>query len=88
MIESLKQKVTFKQQNMLRGTFENGFDLIACRNVVIYFSDEAKCHLYNGFHRSLKDGGTLFMGATEALLDAASLGLERMHNCFYHKAVH
>lgn len=40
--EIIKRKVEFKQHDLLNGPVEEGFDLIICRNVVIYFSDEAK----------------------------------------------
>ena len=56
-----------------------------CRNVVIYFSDEAKRMLYTGFYNSLKEKGVMFIGATETLLDASGLGLERIHSCFYRR---
>ena len=81
----LKHKVEWKRQNLLSETFERNFDLIVCRNVVIYFTDEAKDSLYKGFHHSLNPSGNLFIGATETLLNASSLGFERLHNCFYRK---
>ena len=87
VIDSIKRRVDFKRHNLLKDSFEHGFDLIMCRNVVIYFSDEAKRTLYTGFYNSLKEGGIMFIGATETLLDASGLGLVRIHNCFYRKPV-
>lgn len=83
--DSLKRKITFRQQNMLKDKFDRGFDLIVCRNVVIYFTDEAKSLLNQGFRDSLKDNGVLFIGATETLLDAQNLGFKRLHASFYSK---
>ena len=85
LTDYLKKKVTFRKQNLLTDVFESGFDLVMCRNVVIYFSDEAKDRLYRGFHRSLIDNGILFIGATESLLNAGDVGFTRVDNCFYRK---
>jgi chemotaxis protein methyltransferase CheR len=85
VIDELRKKVTFRQHDLLRDRFESGFDLIICRNVVIYFSDNAKKGLYGKFNSSLKEGGLLFIGATEALMDAAAMGFVRVDNCFYRK---
>lgn len=84
--EDLKRRVEFRSHNLLNGPFEQGFDLIICRNVVIYFSDEAKDKLNRGFYRSLKDHGVLFIGGTETLLDAQGLGFERMCTSYYQKS--
>jgi len=80
-----RAKVEFKQLNLLRDTFESGFDLIICRNVVIYFNNEAKANLMGKFYRSLKDGGMLFMGASETMAVSPDTGFERISNCFYRK---
>ena len=75
----------FRRHNLLQDPFEGGFDLVMCRNVVIYFADAAKRRLNEGFVRSLKDGGVLFIGATEAMLDSREVGLERLSPAFYLK---
>ncbi len=54
---SLRAKVQFRQHDLLRDPFENDFDLIVCRNVVIYFTDESKKSLYRRFAASLRTGG-------------------------------
>lgn len=82
---SVKQYVEFKNHNLLRDPFESGFDLVICRNVVIYFSDEAKNGLYRGFHRALKEDGVLFIGGTETMLGSNDIGFERLHNSFHCK---
>ena len=40
--DEIKKTVTFKQQNLLKDRYDTGFDLIVCRNVMIYFTEEAK----------------------------------------------
>jgi chemotaxis protein methyltransferase CheR len=83
--DKVKKFVEFRQQNLLVDKFERSFDLILCRNVMIYFSDEAKSKLHQGFCDSLKEGGVLFLGGTEGLADAKGLGLTRLNNSIYQK---
>lgn len=83
-----KSIVEFQQQNLLAGNFEHSFDLILCRNVMIYFSDAAKSQLHEQFCRSLKEDGILFLGGTEGLADAKSLGLVRLYSSIYQKSLH
>jgi len=77
--------VTFARHDLLRDPMRNGFDLIACRNVVIYFTDEAKLRLYRGFAAALRPGGILFIGATESILDARGAGLVPLRPGFYQR---
>lgn len=81
--ENLRKKVLFRQHDLTRDSFEKAFDLIICRNVLIYFTDEAKKRLKSRFYDSLKIHGVLFVGATETMLDASEIGLQRLYPCFY-----
>ncbi len=81
----IRSRVRFKEQNLLTDRFEQNFDLILCRNVVIYFSDAAKFELNRKFSKSLKTGGILFIGGTEAILNPQDFGLERDSAAFYRK---
>jgi chemotaxis protein methyltransferase CheR len=83
--DRLLRKVEFRRQDLFGVDFEREFDLILCRNVVIYFSDEAKRDLNMKFVQSLKDEGVLFIGATESMLDANEVGLEKITSAFYRK---
>lgn len=83
--EDIKSCVEFKRHNLLLDPFEKGFDLILCRNVVIYFTDEAKLELYKRFFDSLKPGGVLFVGGTEAILNFRDIGFESYLPFFYRK---
>ena len=47
------------------------YDLIVCRNVVIYFEREAQDALFEEFHRALAPGGFLVLGKVETLLGTA-----------------
>jgi chemotaxis protein methyltransferase CheR len=84
-IASLKKPMRFMKHNLLADPFDTGFDLIMCRNVVIYFTDQAKDDLYDRFFRSLKPGGILFVGSTERIFNALSIGYETSFPFFYRK---
>lgn len=81
----IKARVEFKQHNLLLDRFETGFDLILCRNVVIYFTEEAKDQLYRRFFAALKPGGVLFVGGTEAILNFRDMGYVSYLPFFYRK---
>lgn len=83
--EKIKQKVEFRCQNLLCDEFETGFDLILCRNVTIYFTEEANKRLKQKFCHSLKEGGVLFIGSTEVMFNSRSIGLQELETCFYQK---
>lgn len=81
----VKSRVQFKYHNMLKDPFDRDYDLILCRNVVIYFESDAKKELYRNFANSLKKGGMIFVGATERIFDYKELGLELVESFFYKK---
>jgi chemotaxis protein methyltransferase CheR len=83
--EKLSQLVTFREQDMLLDQFEDGFDLIVCRNVIIYFTTEAKNILYNKFSRALRPGGILFLGGTEIIPKPQEFSLLGQGFSFYKK---
>lgn len=83
--QDIKSVIEFKRHNLLKDKFESGFDLILCRNVVIYFTEEAKDQLYANFFQALKPGGILFVGATEAILNFRKLGYTSFQPFFYQR---
>ncbi len=82
----IKAQVQFERQNLLSDPFPLDLDLILCRNVVIYFTEEAKDELYRRFHRALRPGGILFVGGTESLLKAREMGFASASPFFYRAA--
>lgn len=80
-----RRLVRFKKHDLLREPFEAGFDLVLCRNVVIYFTDEAKAGLYGRFYQSLRPGGFLFVGGTERVAGFSDIGYESSYPFFYRK---
>lgn len=85
LLPEIKNRVCFKRHNLLLDPFPAGFDLIVCRNVVIYFAEEVKNDLYYKFNRSLRFGGYLLVGGTEPLLGYKQLGFETVRYSFYKK---
>lgn len=83
--ESLRRRITFRHQNLLVDTFEQNFDLIVCRNVVIYFTTEVKDELYRRFSNSLRPAGVLFVGGTEIVPKASEIGLKTAGISFYRR---
>jgi chemotaxis protein methyltransferase CheR len=78
-----RSRVTFRAQNLLADRFESSYDLICCRNVVIYFTDEAKDALFERFCQALTPGGVLFVGGTERIFNHRELGFETSTPFFY-----
>lgn len=83
--ESIRKTVNFRQHDLLLDLFGQGYDLIACRNVTIYFTREAQEKLNDKFYRALNPGGVLFIGASEIIFNYRELGFEKLSSCFYQK---
>ena len=86
MKDFMLRKVQFKVHNLQSSIFERGFDLILCRNAIIYFSDQVRDAMFKSFHDSLKEGGVLFIGGSEAILHANLLGFTVLRPPFYGKS--
>lgn len=82
---AIKERIEFRRHNLLKDPFGSDFDLILCRNVVIYFTEEAKDKLYTKFFHALKPGGILFVGGTEAVLNYREMGYENYCPFFYRR---
>lgn len=83
--DDIKKCVTFKEHNLLKDVYPKDYDLILCRNVVIYFTDEAKDMIYKNFYGSLKSKGVLFIGSTEQISNYKELGFNRMSSFYFEK---
>ena len=67
-------RVQFKSLNLMDSYSVLGkFDIIYCRNVLIYFSAELKQDILTRMHAVLKPGGMLVLGSSEGLAGAAGL---------------
>ncbi|MCE2571564.1 protein-glutamate O-methyltransferase [Motilimonas eburnea] len=66
--EKVKKLASFRSFNLLDSyTLLGKFDIIFCRNVLIYFSPEVKSKILNQFANALNPGGYLMLGASESL---------------------
>ena len=64
----IKSRVRFQSINLLGQYSALGqFDIIFCRNVMIYFSSEVKTEILRKMHKQLNPGGYLLLGASESL---------------------
>lgn len=83
--DEIKLRVTFTQHNLLADKYQTDFDMIVCRNVLIYFTDEAKDEVFRKFNAALKKGGMLFIGSTEQIINYGEIGYTRKNSFFYEK---
>jgi chemotaxis protein methyltransferase CheR len=66
--DNVKRLVNFRPQNLMDSYALLGkFDIIFCRNVLIYFSPDMKSQVLNQMANSLNPGGYLLLGASESL---------------------
>lgn len=84
--DEIKKCVNFKQHNLLKDTYGDGYDLIVCRNVMIYFTEEAKAEIYRKFSNALAKDGILFVGSTEQIIAPQKYNLKPLKTFFYSKA--
>lgn len=83
--DEIKRCITFKKHNLLKDSYPSGLDLIVCRNVLIYFTEDAKNEIYQNFNRSLKQSGVLFVGSTEQIIQSQKFQFEPIRSFFYKK---
>ena len=83
--DEIKNRVTFTQHNLLKDRYESNFHLIVCRNVLIYFTEEAKDEVFVKFKQALAPGGVLFIGSTEQIMNYKEIGYSRRSSFFYEK---
>jgi chemotaxis protein methyltransferase CheR len=81
----IRKKIVFKHHNLLNDVFEQNYDLIVCRNVIIYFSDVVRNNIYKKFYNSLKTGGVMFLGGSEVVLLPSQQGFSMLNPSFYRK---
>lgn len=71
---AVKKCVRFKAINLQDSFATLGkFDIVFCRNVLIYFSSDLKQDILRRIHATLKPGGLLFLGSSESLGNAGEL---------------
>lgn len=83
--DEIKRQVEFKEHNLLKDDYPVNYHMIVCRNVLIYFTDEAKENIYSKFNRALINDGILFIGSTEQIMNYKEHGFLRSKSFFYQK---
>lgn len=83
--DNIKACVEFRQHDLLKDAYPTQCDLIVCRNVLIYFTEEAKDEIYKKFNASLKKDGILFVGSTEQIIQPQNLQFTTYKSFFYKK---
>jgi chemotaxis protein methyltransferase CheR len=88
--DSVRKLVSFGHLNLLQPeqwTILAHFDIIFCRNVMIYFNIESKKKMVENFHQKLEEGGFLLLGHAESLMNiSTSFSLRHFrHDMVYQK---
>ena len=82
---ALKKKIVFKRHNLLADTYPSQQHIIICRNVLIYFTEQAKKSIYQHFSQALVDEGVLFVGSTEQIFHPETYRFKLTETFFYQK---
>ncbi|SFO60887.1 CheR methyltransferase, all-alpha domain [Cohaesibacter marisflavi] len=85
--KSLRRKVVFSTQNLLKDPPFTKIDLVTCRNLLIYFNELAQRKVLSLFHFALKEKGHLFLGSSETVgnLDEEFTSIDKRWRIFQKK---
>lgn len=83
--DEIKSRVEFKRHNLLKDPYPTNYNMIVCRNVLIYFTEEAKDEVFKKFNASLAPKGVLFIGSTEQIINYKEIGYQRKNSFYYEK---
>ncbi len=77
--ERVRELVDFEQHDLIRGEPKRNFDLVLCRNLLIYIDASFKEPIFETIRDSLRDGGYLMIGMTETLPTGSRRDFEPVH---------
>ena len=83
--DEIKARVKFSKHNLLLDPYPTDYHYIICRNVLIYFTEEAKDEIFQKFYNSLVQKGILFIGSTEQIISYKQMGFTRKDSFYYEK---
>lgn len=63
----VKKNIQFERNDLMKPSLHSYLDLILCRNVMIYFSQESQEHIHMNFYNALREGGHFITGKSEIL---------------------
>lgn len=81
--DELKACIDFCKHDILCDSFPQECHLIVCKNMLIYFTDNAKHRIFKGFHKSLITGGILFLGNAEQIIYYKKYGFIKQCSSIY-----
>jgi chemotaxis protein methyltransferase CheR len=85
---ALARATKFEVGDLLRMPFpKDRYDLVLCRNTVIYFEEPVRDALHGRLVGAIRPGGYLLIGATERVAEPSAIGLESVRPFLYRKAV-
>lgn len=82
---SLQKSIRFQKHDVLRDPVNEAFSLVVCRNVIIYFEEEAKKTAFQKLSDAVKPGGYLWIGSTERIPNPEQFQLRYVVPFFYQK---
>ena len=77
--DRVKEKVSFERHDLIRGDPKRDFDLVLCRNLLIYIDAEYKTPIFRTIRGSLREDGYLMIGMTETLPSECRDDFEPVH---------
>jgi len=85
MLSFLRQKPVYKKSDLVsdENPFNIKFDIIVCRNVIIYFNFELQNRVFNLFYRNLNNNGCMILGAHESVIGPYSMFFEKKFHCYF-----
>jgi chemotaxis protein methyltransferase CheR len=86
--ERIRRMVTFRQHNLVgQGPGPGTFDIILCRNILIYLDMGTKAQVFNLLARSIRSDGYLILGAAETIMGLTeAFSPDREHRSMYRTA--
>lgn len=85
MNDFLREKPVYKKHDLVRdgNSMYVKFDIIFCRNVIIYFNYNLQSKVFDLFHRNLYDNGALILGMHETILGSYSVKYQKKGHVYY-----
>ncbi len=77
--EKVKEMISFEQHDLIRGDPKHDFDLVLCRNLLIYIDSSFKVPIFETIRGSLREDGYLMIGMTETLPTESRSDFDAVH---------
>lgn len=81
----IRELIIFERFDLLQNAPTRTYDLIICRNLTIYFTQEVKERVFRSLTQALRPKGILFIGSTEAITNYRQYGLDYLAPSFYQR---